>query len=77
MTGLIVAFAVIFVGGLALIMVWHRWHHQVGGRTYASFKRTDGGMTLNPTGYPEEMKGHAKVIPPVDANTKDVSATDV
>jgi hypothetical protein len=66
MTSLIIAAFVILAGGLAIIAIWHRWHRQMGGRTYGSFKRTDGGMTVNPTGYPEEMKGHAKVISPTD-----------
>jgi hypothetical protein len=75
MTTFIIAAVVIFAGILTLIGVWHRWYHQMGGRAYGPFKRSDGGMTVSATGYPEEMKGHAKVISPTDrkaATTKDL-----
>lgn len=70
MTGLqfIIAWAFIIVAFTALGIVWARWHHQVGGSGVTPVERADGSIAVNPTGYPEGMKGNAKVITPTDNN---------
>ncbi|HKR65413.1 MAG TPA: hypothetical protein VJZ00_16895 [Thermoanaerobaculia bacterium] len=74
--GLLIAGVVIFIGIVALAAVWQRWNRQVGGRSYGPFERADGSMTVSPTGYPEEMKGHAKVISPTDNAAADTDITN-
>ena len=67
MNGMMVGLIVVFVALLVLIAVWSRWRHQMGGG-FGPTERSDGSMTVQPTGYPEEMKGNAKVIGPTDNN---------
>ena len=59
--GLIVTFFVF----IALLAVWGRWRRQMGGGLGPE-ELSDGSMTTTPTGYPEEMHGHAKKISPTD-----------
>jgi hypothetical protein len=65
MNGLMVGLIVVFVALLVLIAVWSRWRRQMGGG-FGPTERSDGSMTVQPTGYPEEMKGNAKVISPAE-----------
>ena len=67
MNGMLIGLIVVFVALLVLIAVWSRWRHQMGGG-FGPTERSDGSMTVQPTGYPEEMKGNAKVITPTDNN---------
>lgn len=67
MNGLVVGLLLLFVALLALVAVWSRWRHQAGGG-WGPTERADGSMTTTPTGYPEEMHGHGKVIGPADNN---------
>ena len=61
MIGLLLA----FFAFVALMAVWARYRRQVGGG-WGPQEMADGSMTTTPTGYPEEMKGHGKKIPPLD-----------
>jgi hypothetical protein len=65
--GFFIGMLVAFLGFLAIIAIWARWRRQTGGG-WGPTEHSDGSMTLNPTGYPEEMHGRAKVISPVDNN---------
>jgi hypothetical protein len=65
MTGFLIAILVVFFGFVALMAIWSRWRRQMGGG-FGPTERSDGSMTTTPTGYPEEMKGDAKVIGPSD-----------
>ena len=67
MTGFFIGILGVFVGFVVLIAVWSRWRRQMGGG-FGPSEMSDGHMTVNPTGYPEEMKGHAKTITPTDNN---------
>ena len=70
MTGFYVAIFVIVVGLFVMVAVWSRWRRQTGGGLGPQ-GFSDGHMTTTPTGYPEEMHGHGKVISPTDANSAD------
>ncbi len=61
LTGLLLA----FFAFVALMVVWARMVRQVGG-DFGPTELSDGSMTTTPTGYPEEMHGNAKKIPPLD-----------
>lgn len=67
MNGMLVGIIVVFFLLLVLIAVWSRWRRQMGGG-FGPTERADGSMTTGPTGYPEEMHGHGKVIGPTDNN---------
>ena len=67
MNGMLIALMVVFAGVVVLLVVWSRWQRQMGGG-FGPHERSDGSMTTQPTGYPEEMKGNAKVIGPTDNN---------
>jgi len=62
---LLIGLVLVFFGFVALMAVWARMRRQVGGGLGPT-EMADGSMTTTPTGYPEEMKGHGKKIPPVD-----------
>jgi hypothetical protein len=55
----------LFIAFVVLLAVWSRWRRQMGGG-WGPSERADGSMTTTPTGYPEEMHGHGKVIGPTD-----------
>lgn len=55
----------LFVGFVVLMAIWSRWRRQMGGG-FGPTELSDGSMTTTPTGYPEEMHGHAKKISPTD-----------
>ena len=65
MNGFFIGLIVIFFGFVILLAVWSRWRRQMGGGLGPT-ELSDGHMTTTPTGYPEEMKGDAKTISPVD-----------
>jgi hypothetical protein len=67
MTGMFIGLFALFIGFAVLMAVWGRWRRQMGGG-FGPTERADGSMTTGPTGYPEEMKGHGKVIGPTDNN---------
>jgi len=67
MNGFFIGIIVVFFAFVALLAVWSRWRRQMGGG-FGPSEMSDGHMTTAPTGYPEEMKGHAKVISPTDNN---------
>jgi hypothetical protein len=67
----IIVWGVIIVAFVALGIVWARWHRQAGGTGVGPMERADGSIAVNPTGYPEGMKGHAKVITPTENNAAD------
>jgi hypothetical protein len=67
MNGFFIGIIVVFFAFVALLAVWSRWRRQMGGG-FGPSEMSDGHMTVTPTGYPEEMKGHAKVISPTDNN---------
>jgi hypothetical protein len=67
MNGFFIGIIVVFFAVVALLAVWSRWRRQMGGG-FGPSEMSDGHMTTTPTGYPEEMKGHAKVIGPTDNN---------
>jgi hypothetical protein len=67
MNGMLIGFIAVFVGFIALALVWSRWRHQMGGG-WGPTEMSDGSMTTTPTGYPEEMHGHAKKISPINNN---------
>jgi hypothetical protein len=52
---------------IVFVAVWVRWRHQ-GGGGYGPTEFSDGSMSITATGYPEEMKGSAHKIAPVDNN---------
>ena len=56
-----------FFGFVVLMAVWGRWRRQMGGG-FGPTEFSDGHITTSPTGYPEEMHGHAKTISPTDNN---------
>ena len=62
-----IALVVLFVAVVVLMAVIGRWRRQMGGGLGPT-EFSDGSMTTTPTGYPEEMKGHAKSITPTDNN---------
>ena len=61
----LIGFVLVFLAFVALLAVWARFRRQVGGG-WGPTEMADGSMTTTPTGYPEEMKGHGKKIPPID-----------
>ena len=65
MNGMMIGLILAFFAFVALMAVWSRWRRQMGGG-FGPTERADGSMTTQPTGYPEEMKGNAKVIAPAD-----------
>jgi hypothetical protein len=70
MTSFLLALFAIAVGLFLVIGIWARWRRQTGGG-WGPTQFSDGSMTINPTGYPEEMKGHAHKIGPTDNNAAD------
>jgi hypothetical protein len=68
MTSFLTGFVLIFLAFVVLLMVWSRMRRQVGGG-FGPTELSDGSMTISPTGYPEEMHGHAKKITPTDNNS--------
>jgi len=58
--GLFAAFVVL----LAVVAVLRR---RVGGG-FGPTERSDGSMTVSPTGYSEKHEGHGKTIGPTDNN---------
>ena len=64
---LLIGFLIIFVGFAVLLAVLGRMRRQVGGG-FGPTELSDGSMTTEPTGYPEEMHGHAKKIGATDNN---------
>lgn len=67
MNGMLIGIIVVFFLLLVLMAVWSRWRRQMGGGLGPT-ERSDGGMTVQATGYPEEMHGNAKIIGPTDNN---------
>lgn len=67
MTGFFIAFLLVFIGFGVLLAVLGRMRHQTGGG-WGPTEFSDGSMTTQPTGYPEEMKGRGKRISPTDNN---------
>jgi len=67
MTSFLTGFVLIFLAFVVLMIVWSRMTRQVGGG-FGPTELSDGSMTTSPTGYPEEMHGHAKKITPTDNN---------
>ena len=67
MTGFFIGIIAAFFVFVILVAVWSRWRRQMGGG-WGPTELSDGSMTTTPTGYPEEMKGDAKVIGPTDNN---------
>lgn len=67
MTGLLSGFIIIFLAFVALFVVWGILRRRVSGG-FGPTELSDGSMTTAPTGYPEEMHGHAKKITPTDNN---------
>lgn len=65
MTGFFFALLAVVILMVILLAVWSRWRRQMGGG-WGPTEMSDGSMTTTPTGYPEEMKGDAKVIGPTD-----------
>jgi len=63
MTGIIL----ILLAVIALLIVWGRMNRRVGGGLGPT-EFSDGSMTTEPTGYPEEMHGSGKKISPTDNN---------
>jgi hypothetical protein len=61
--GFAIGLVAIFVAFAVLMAVWGRWRRQMGGGLGPT-EFSDGSMTTMPTGYPEEMHGHAKTIRP-------------
>jgi hypothetical protein len=61
MNSMMIGMIVAFFAFVALLAVWSRWRRQMGGG-FGPTERSDGSMTTQATGYPEEMKGNAKVI---------------
>jgi hypothetical protein len=68
MNGFFIGMIVAFFAFVALMAVWSRWRRQMGGGLGPT-ELSDGSMTTTPTGYPEEMHGHAKKIGPTDNNS--------
>ena len=67
MNGVFIGLIVLFFGFVAIVAIWGRWRRQMGGG-FGPTERSDGSLTVGPTGYPEEMKGSGKVIGPTDNN---------
>ncbi|HMC21239.1 MAG TPA: hypothetical protein VKL19_05300 [Thermoanaerobaculia bacterium] len=67
MTGLLTGFVLIFLAFVVLLMVWSRMSRRFGG-DFGPTELSDGSMTIEPTGYPDGMHGHAKKISPTDNN---------
>jgi hypothetical protein len=67
MTTLMISIIVIFALFVVMLAVWSRWRRQAGGG-FGPTEFSDGSMTVEPTGYPEEMHGHGKKISPIDNN---------
>jgi hypothetical protein len=65
MNGLFIGMIVAFFALIVLLAVWSRWRRQMGGG-WGPTELSDGHMTTTPTGYPEEMHGHAKTISPTE-----------
>jgi hypothetical protein len=42
------------------------------GGGFGPTELSDGSMTIEPTGYPEEMHGHAKKITPTNNNAASI-----
>lgn len=70
MSGMLIGLVALFFGFVALMAIWSRWRRQMGGGLGPT-ELSDGSMTTTPTGYPEEMKGHAKTIGPTDNSSAD------
>jgi hypothetical protein len=71
MTGIMSGFILIFAGFVVLLMVWGLMRRQMGGG-FGPTELSDGSMTIEPTGYPEEMHGHAKKITPTNNNAASI-----
>lgn len=65
MNGFFIGMILLFFGFVALLAIWSRWRRQMGGG-FGPTEFADGSMSTTPTGYPEEMHGHAKKIGPTD-----------
>lgn len=65
--GIFLGFLMVFIGLAVLLAIIGRMRRQVGGG-FGPTEFSDGSMTTAPTGYPEEMHGHAKRISPTDNN---------
>ncbi len=63
MTGLLIGLLVLFFFVVVLMALIGRWRRQTGGGV-GPMEMSDGSMTTEPTGYPEEMKGKGKKISP-------------
>jgi hypothetical protein len=70
LTGFSIGLLAVILGVAALFAVWSRWRRQMGGG-FGPTEFSDGSMTTEPTGYPEEMHGHGKKISPTDNNAAD------
>lgn len=55
----------VLIGFVAIVAILLRLQRQTGGG-FGPTELSDGSMTVEPTGYPEEMKGNAKKISPVE-----------
>lgn len=67
MASFLISIFVVAVLFFLMIGIWFRWRRQTGGGLGPT-EFSDGSMSITPTGYPEEMKGHAKKISPTDNN---------
>ncbi|HEX8153058.1 MAG TPA: hypothetical protein VF698_08040 [Thermoanaerobaculia bacterium] len=67
MNGMMIGLLALFFGAVILLAIWSRWRRQMGGG-WGPTELSDGRMTTTPTGYPEEMHGHAKTISSTDNN---------
>ena len=56
----------LFFGFVVIMAIWSRWRRQMGGGLGPT-ELSDGHMTTEPTGYPEEMKGHEITASPLPA----------
>lgn len=65
MSGMLWGFMILFFGFIILMIVIARMRRQVGGG-FGPTEMSDGSITAQPTGYPEEMKGDGKTISPID-----------
>jgi len=70
MIGTYIALILAFVGVIVILALLARWRRQMGGG-FGPTELSDGSMTTEPTGYPEEMHGHAKKISPTDNDSAD------
>ena len=65
MNGTFIGLIALFLVFVVLLVIWSRWRRQMGGG-FGPTQFSDGSMTTQPTGYPEEMKGSGKKISPTD-----------